>query len=183
MTKKCVSSSCAVFIPSARGRWSSENGKATDRAQLAHIYATVVAKWSRCPQATWKRPKSHQKPIDVLDLFIKYGGWVMHDLLNRLKKVIIFAIFGSKWADNPNIFCNFAPILQNDLWKHLVKYCNFCTIIPSLHARRFVSPKLLQKNVAYGNKNKLFLHIYIFFSTFAALFIVTSTIKCINQVL
>ena len=43
-------SSCAVFIPSARGQWSSENGKlksetrkATDKTQLAHRCATVVA--------------------------------------------------------------------------------------------------------------------------------------------
>ena len=42
-------SSCAVFIPSARGRWSSENGKlksetrkATDKTQLAHRYAFFV---------------------------------------------------------------------------------------------------------------------------------------------
>ncbi len=34
-----------------------------------------------------------------------------------------------------------------------------------IHIR--IPPKLLQKNVAYGNKNKFFLHIYIFFCTFA----------------
>ena len=44
-------------------------------------------------------------------------------------------------------------------------------------------PKLLQKNVAYGNKNKLFLHIYIFFCTFVAIFVVKSKELCINQVL
>ena len=30
-----------------------------------------------------------------------------------------------------------------------------------------IPPKILQKNVAYGNKNRFFLHIYIFFCIFA----------------
>ena len=35
----------------------------------------------------------------------------------------------------------------------------------NIHIR--IPPKLQQKNVAYGNKNKFFLHIYIFFCIFA----------------
>ena len=35
----------------------------------------------------------------------------------------------------------------------------------NIHIR--IPPKLQQKNVAYGNKNTFFLHIYIFFCTFA----------------
>ena len=41
---------------------------ATDKAQLAHRYATVIAKWSRSPQSTWEQPKSHRKPTDVLEM-------------------------------------------------------------------------------------------------------------------
>ena len=51
-------SSCAVFIPSARGRWSSENGKlksetrkATDKTQLAHRYAFFCSMLVLIPQS------------------------------------------------------------------------------------------------------------------------------------
>ena len=57
------------------------------------------------------------------------------------------------------------------------------TILISLCSNELhtIPSKLLQKNVAYGNKNKLFLHIYVFFCTFAAMFIMKSTVRCINQ--
>ena len=52
---------------------------ATDEAQLAHRYDTVVAKWSRSLRETWKRPKSNRKPIEVPE--ISYGGPLIYKSL------------------------------------------------------------------------------------------------------
>ena len=43
---------------------------------------------------------------------------------NRIKKVIFFAFFGSNWADNPNIFCNFAPILELEQHRRCASLAN-----------------------------------------------------------
>ena len=60
------------FLQHYYNKLKSEHITATDRAQLAHRYDTVVAKWSRSPQSTREQPNSHRKPIDLPQ--ISYGA-------------------------------------------------------------------------------------------------------------